>query len=331
MTASDGSDIQTLFDQVRSGARVALAQAITLVESQRPEDLPDQAKLVGLCRHEDSISVRLAVTGPPGAGKSTLIERLGLHLIEEGHRVAVLAIDPSSEKSGGSILGDKTRMEKLSVAENAFIRPSPSAGHSGGVSEHTRESISLCEAARYNVILIETMGVGQAEYRVQKMVDLLLLVTIPGAGDGLQGIKRGIMEIADMVIVNKADADNIGAARRTAAELKAACRLAAPGENRRIVLTASAKTGEGIPKIWEAVSDLISHRKKQGSFSKQRAQQDKAWFDDVVESQLKRRLESAERLEIARDRLTSLVVSGELDPVSAAGLYVDAVLRPPFQ
>lgn len=323
-------DTQSLFEKLRQGDRAALAKAITLIESRKMDDLPDQSKLIGLCREIRSNSLRLAITGPPGAGKSTLIERLGLHLTKHGHRVAVLAIDPSSQKSGGSILGDKTRMERLSASDQAFIRPSPAAGHVGGVSRHTREAISLCEAAGYDIILIETVGVGQAEYRVQTMVDIFILLTVPGSGDGLQGIKRGIMEIADMVIVNKADGENVRMAKSAAVEIKAALRLSKPESDVRPVVITSAKTGFGIEDAWDIIDALKSDGDLNGSFSERRKRQDEDWFEEAIDIQLRQRFTSSKKLAVAKTKLADLVASRELDPLTAAGLYVEAVLNHSF-
>src|SRR5689334_4752463 len=233
---------------VRAGDRRALARAITLVESTRADHRADAVALLDAILPATGASTRVGISGAPGAGKSTFIEALGMNLVDAGHRVAVLAVDPSSRRSGGSILGDKTRMEMLSRRSEAFIRPSPSGGTLGGVARRTREALLLCEAAGHDVVLVETVGVGQSEVAVAGMVDVFVLLLAPGAGDDLQGVKRGIVELADVVVVNKSDGDLADLARHTAGDYAHALHLVGPAQ----VLLASARESMGIVEVWDA-------------------------------------------------------------------------------
>ncbi len=272
----------SLAPDLLAGSRRALARAITLVESTREDHAQAaQALLANLLPHTGG-AVRVGLTGVPGVGKSTFIEALGLRLLERGHTVAVLAVDPSSGRTGGSILGDKTRMPGLSAHPHAFVRPSPSSGALGGVARRTREAMLLCEAAGFDVVLVETVGVGQSETAVAAMTDLFALLTLPNAGDELQGIKRGVMELADLILVNKSDLD-AGAARRAQADLRAAVHLftptSAPWQPR--VLGVSATTGDGLDAAWQAVLD---HRAALGvaGLQERRRAQTLTWFDDLL-------------------------------------------------
>lgn len=262
-----------------AGNRRALAKAITLIESHRPEhEREAQALLTELLPHAGR-SLRVGLTGVPGVGKSTLIEALGMFLAEAGHKVAVLAVDPSSKRTGGSIMGDKTRMPQLTVHPNAFIRPSSSGGTLGGVARRTRETITLCEAAGYDVLLVETVGVGQSETQVAGMTDLFVLLTLHGAGDELQGIKRGIMEMSDLCVVNKADTDP-RAAIRAQTELRSALTLLTPHDApwRPAALRASAVTGEGIPELWAKIQEYAATV----DLAAKRRAQTAVWFDDLL-------------------------------------------------
>ena len=257
-----------------------LSQAVTLVESNLYEHQTLAQEVIEKCLPHACDSVRVGITGVPGAGKSTSIDTFGLHVLKRGGKLAVLAIDPSSERSKGSILGDKTRMEKLSVHPNAFIRPSPSAGSLGGVARKTRETIVLCEAAGYNNIFVETVGVGQSETAVHSMVDFFLLVQIAGAGDELQGIKRGIMEMADSIIINKADGNNIQRAELAKAQLQTALHFFPPHESGVMpkVMTCSAYERTGIDGIWEHILHYCSTTQQNGYFEHRRAEQSKYWM-----------------------------------------------------
>ena len=248
-------DVERLSEAIRAGDRRALARAITLVESTRPDHRAGAERLLEALLPHAGRSVRIGITGVPGVGKSTFIERFGLHVIGQGHRIAVLAVDPSSKRSGGSILGDKTRMQDLSTNRDAYIRPSPAGATLGGVARRTREAMLVCEAAGFDVVLVETVGVGQSETAVADMVDMFVLLLLPGGGDELQGIKRGIVELAELVIVNKADGDLADAALRTAADYRNALRLLRPpSPNWRVAVErCSALTGEGIPEVWRTV------------------------------------------------------------------------------
>ncbi|MFC4427441.1 methylmalonyl Co-A mutase-associated GTPase MeaB [Deinococcus navajonensis] len=272
-----------------AGDRRALAKAITLSESTRPDHEAQAQALLAQVLPQATHSVRLGLTGVPGVGKSTFIEAFGLYLAEAGHRVAVLAVDPSSARTGGSIMGDKTRMPRLTVHPGAFIRPSPSGGTLGGVARRTREAITLCEAAGYDVVLVETVGVGQSETQVAGMTDLFVLLTLHGAGDELQGIKRGIMELADLCVVNKADTDPAGATRAQT-ELTAALKLLTPRAAlwRPRALKTSAMTGDGIPQVWQAVKD---YRATVDLAAKRRAQT-AVWFDELLREAAWRRFQA---------------------------------------
>lgn len=263
----------------------SLSQAITLVESTREEDSDLGTQIVEACLKKAVPGIRIGITGVPGVGKSTFIEALGLHLIREGKRVAVLAVDPSSSLSRGSILGDKTRMQYLSRAPEAFIRPSPAGDSLGGVARKTRESITLCEAAGYDVILVETVGVGQSEVAVHGMVDFFLLLKIAGAGDELQGIKRGIMEMADAVIINKADGPNLPAAKEAQAIFTRALHLYPPKDNGWApkVLLCSSTEGTGIPEIWKLIGEYTASAMADGSFGKRRIRQNLNWLKRRIE------------------------------------------------
>ena len=314
---------QSLADRVLAGDRRALARAITLIESTRGDHRAEAESLLGQLLPASGRSIRLGISGVPGVGKSTFIERFGLHLIGEGHRVAVLAVDPSSQISGGSILGDKTRMEELARAEAAFIRPSPTGGTLGGVARRTREALLTCEAAGFDVVIVETVGVGQSETAVSEMVDLFLLLLLPAAGDELQGVKRGIMELADMVVVNKADGALKAAAGRAAAEYRGALGLLRPASrNWRVpVLTCSAAESEGIAEIWQTVGQFREALGASGEIAAKRAHQASRWmWNEVSESllsALKANPEVAEHLatleaEVAAGRITPTVGAQQL-------------------
>ena len=273
-------EVEELARLVRAGSRPHIARAITLVESSRLDHRAAARDLLRILKDHDTPTVRLGITGVPGAGKSTFIDSLGVKLIADGHKVAVLAVDPSSTRTGGSILGDRTRMAELAASDDAYIRPSPSGGHLGGVARATRESMLICEAAGYDVVIVETVGVGQSEVAVAGMVDTFLLITLARAGDQLQGIKRGILEMADVVTVNKADGDNEQASRVAARELMIAMKLitADPKARRPPVLTSSSYTGAGLLEVWQAVLDHRAYLESSGGLATRRATQQRDWL-----------------------------------------------------
>lgn len=322
-TAGDGVD--DLVAGVVAGDRRALARAITLVESSRPDHRSDAARLLDAVLPHTGDAVRIGISGPPGVGKSTFIEALGSHVTDAGHRLAVLAVDPSSSRTGGSILGDKTRMETLARNPAAFIRPSPSGGELGGVARRTREASLLCEAAGFDVVLIETVGVGQSELAVADLVDLFLLLASPGGGDDLQGIKRGIMELADLVVVTKADGDLEAAARHAAADLKRALHMMRPkhaGVTTETMLVSSPK-GIGIAEVWEQTTAVHQHLGSTGQLAKLRSHQARAWMWDEVRGELARRFRDAPQVAQALPRLEGEVDAGRTSPTAAAQELLD--------
>lgn len=314
------TDISELAENVRAGERRALARAITLVESTRPDHREEAEVLLADLAGDAGESVRVGISGTPGVGKSTFIEASGVHLCEAGHRVGVLAVDPSSVRGGGSILGDKTRMERLGREPHAFIRPTPSSGQLGGVARHTRESILLCEAAGFDVVIVETVGVGQSETAAADMVDMFMLLLAPGGGDELQGIKRGIMELADLVVVNKADGDLLQAAQRAATEYQSALNFMRPRYEAwsSEVLTTSALDGVGIAEVWEAVARFKKATVESGEFAGHRARQARAWIWDEIKSELVDTLRRDSELASALERLEDDVVTGKAIPAAAA-------------
>ncbi len=302
-------------DGILSSDRVKLAQAITVIESELASDLDLAEEILdGVLPHTGG-SCRVGITGTPGVGKSTFIDVLGLHLIHERReRVAVLSIDPSSPVSGGSILGDKTRMERLSAEEKAFIRPSPSRGHLGGVARRTRETMLLCEAAGYENVLVETVGVGQSETAVRSMTDFFLLLMIPRSGDELQGMKRGIIEMIDAIAINKADGDHLDAARLSQREFRNALHLFPPAADGWIpqVLTCSALNREGIAEIWDLVLEHRAQQQSNGYFKTRRSRQSLDWMHDIIAAELENLV--AEHL----PSLAEAVQEGKLTPFHAA-------------
>ncbi len=280
---------QEYFEGILSKNRAILSQAITIIESSLPAHREIARELIELCLPYSGKSLRIGITGVPGVGKSTFIEKFGNHIIAQNNMLAVLAIDPSSQRSGGSILGDKTRMETLVNNPAAFIRPSPSAGSLGGVAQKTRESIILCEAAGFNIILVETVGVGQSEIAVHSMVDFFLLLMLGGAGDELQGIKRGIMEMADAIAVTKADGDNILRAERAKSELQNALHLFPASESGWTpkASTCSAVNGNGIDDLWQSIKDYEIHTKENNFFENKRSSQIKYWIHETIGQKLK--------------------------------------------
>ena len=315
-----------LAEKIIARDRRALSRAITLVESRREDHRAQAADLLDLLRGQSSQAIRIGLSGTPGVGKSTFIESFGMMLIDQGLRVAVLAVDPSSARSGGSILGDKTRMDRLSRERNAFIRPSPSQSHLGGVARRTREAIELCEAAGFDVVLIETVGVGQSETVVAEMSDLFILLMAPAGGDELQGVKRGIMEMADMILVNKADGDLKPAAMRTCADYSGALRLLRhrpqDPDGFPKAVTVSALEEQGLKDAWDEMTKLTDWRREQGHFDSRRAEQQRYWFEEEVRQALLAQLQSG----IAKDHLATLgdqVAKGEISVSKAADEMLD--------
>lgn len=314
---------------ILSGNRAVLAKAITLVESSNPNHYSLAQEVVEGCLQYSGNSVRIGITGIPGAGKSTFIESFGTMLTGMGKKVAVLAIDPSSKKTKGSILGDKTRMERLSTDPNAFIRPSPSAGTLGGVARKTRESIILCEAAGFDTILIETVGVGQSETAVASMVDLFILLIVAGAGDELQGIKRGIMEMADIVVVNKADGDNRQKAEATANEFRNAVHLfPVPASGfTPVVTTCSSKEGTGIQEIWQTVNEYLAHARATGYFKKKRQEQSVRRMHDFILDYLENSFYNNPEIKSSLQRVEEMLRRGEITSYKAAYILLNKFLN----
>ena len=312
---------QGLSDGVRAGDITLLARAITLVESTALQNAEEAAELMRLLLPHRDNSVRIGVTGVPGVGKSTFIEAFGLYLCEHGHRVAVLAVDPTSVVSGGSILGDKTRMEKLSRHPAAYIRPSPSGGALGGVTRKTRETIALCEAAGYDVILIETVGVGQSEIAVRSMTDFFLLLALTGAGDELQGIKKGIVEMADAIAVTKADGDNVVAAERLQLELSQVLHLLSPATEgwKPEVLTCSAVKGSGIPEVWAVVEKFCKETKASGEWDARRLRQVQEGLVEFAREQVLAGMVESTVVQQDLDALGGMVAEGKMTLREAAG------------
>lgn len=315
---------EVLAEKLMKGDKAALARAITLVESAHSDHWEMANSLIENCLIKKTDSVRVGITGVPGVGKSTFIETLGKNLTASGKKVAVLAVDPTSSKNKGSILGDKTRMDELSRDANAFIRPSPAGTSLGGVARKTRETIMLCEAAGYNIILVETVGVGQSETAVSSMVDFFLLLKLAGAGDELQGIKRGIIEMADAIVINKADGSNIKNAQNAKVEFKRALQLYPPKDNGWTpkVTSCSALENSGIHETWDVVEEYISRSKTDGSFRDKRADQNKSWLLQTIDNHLKTDFYNDKKIQAKLAKLTEDVVQNKVSPFRAAELLL---------
>ncbi len=313
---------------VRAGDRRMLGRAITLVESVKSTHRRDADALLAALLPDAGKAVRIGISGVPGVGKSTFIEALGQHLIAQGHRIAVLAVDPSSKRSGGSILGDKTRMEELARSNDAYIRPSPAGRTLGGVARRTREAMTIVEAAGFDVVVVETVGVGQSETAVSEMTDLFVLLLQPAAGDDLQGMKKGIVELADVILVNKADGALEEAAQRTASDYQSALRLVAPGRDgwQVPVATCSSVTGTGIDAAWELFQSFAERQKKHGALATRRAAQAMRWMWREVEDGLIDGLRSDPRVQAMLPDLEDAVGHGRLAPTSAANQLVSVFL-----
>lgn len=321
---SDSPDIDALAARIRGGDRAALARALTLIESKRPDHETEAQKLLQALLPSTGQAARVGITGLPGSGKSTLIDTLGRNLTAQGRRVAVLAVDPTSQVTGGSILGDKTRMAGLAADPDAFIRPSPSGATLGGVARRTRETMLLCEAAGFDIVLVETVGIGQSEAAVADMVDFFLVLTVAGTGDVLQGIKRGVLELADMLAVNKADGDNVDRARQAAAEYQAAFNMLAPASPqwRPSVITVSGRDNRGLDRLWAEVERHREVMSRAGELSRKRAEQQVRWMwsllDEAVLDRLKSRRDVGRRL----PELEAAVRKGSLTPQLAVAEIV---------
>lgn len=314
------NDTDTLADRLKTGDRAALARAITLVESRKSEHQETAQALLENILPETGKAVRLGITGVPGVGKSTVIDQLGINLIDQGHRVAVLAVDPSSTRTGGSILGDKTRMARLSASENAFIRPSPSAGTLGGVAAKTREAMLLCEAAGYDVIIVETVGTGQSETAVSDMVDFFAVLMLPGGGDELQGIKKGIIEIADLIAVNKADGDNVKKAESAAAEYSAALHILTPvsPDWTPAVVTISGLNNRGLDLLWDRVIEHRAITSGTNALETKRRAQSVRWMWSMIDDSLRQRLQADVHLRSILPEIEEAVATKQMTPREAS-------------
>lgn len=309
-----------------SGDRRTLAKAITLIESSRDEDRKKAQDLLEKILPHTGKSFRLGITGVPGVGKSTFIESFGQLLISKGHKVAVLAVDPSSPLTGGSIMGDKTRMEKLSAMNEAFIRPSPTAGALGGVANKTRETMLLCEAAGFDYVLVETVGVGQSEYEVQSMVDFFMVLMLPNAGDELQGIKKGILELADAIVVNKADGDMADQALRTMGQYQSALELISSNTFwKPFALTCSSLKNDNIQLLFDKINEFQKLSTGNNHFLENRGEQNKAWFKKLIHELLELKLNTEKQYKDQKMLLENSVMKGELPPLKAAHQLIDGL------
>ncbi|MEM7398492.1 MAG: methylmalonyl Co-A mutase-associated GTPase MeaB [Pseudomonadota bacterium] len=315
-----GKPVAEIAAGVRKGDRVALGRAITLIESTRPQDQVRARELLKILMPDTGKAIRIGISGVPGAGKSTLIDQFGLNLIEAGHKVAVLAVDPTSSRTGGSILGDKTRMGRLASEADAFIRPSPAGSSLGGVTKTTRETIAIAEAAGFDVVLVETVGVGQSETAVSNMVDVFVVVAIPGAGDELQGIKRGLLELADIIAVNKADSDNVERANRAATEYRAALHILASGNTtwQPAVLTMSARDNTGLDTLWEKIGECRSSLESAGVLDERRAEQAATWMREIFEQRLLAAFKGGRRAAREYQDIEDEVRKGTISPADGA-------------
>ena len=312
-------DIAPLMRGIRAGDRAVIARAITLIESRRVDHQKTARQLLQDVLPLAGNAVRVGITGAPGVGKSSTIDALGTMLTGRGHKVAVLAIDPSSVRSGGSILADKTRMPRLAVDSNAFVRPSPSSGTLGGVAAKTRESMLILEAAGYDCVLVETMGTGQSETMVADMTDFFLVLMLPGAGDELQGLKKGVVELADMIAINKADGDNLPRAAAAAAEYRAALHILTPRSAlwQPPVVTCSALTGDGIAELWETILDHRNRMHKSGDFAARRREQQVKWMWTMLQERMRERLRSDPALKMKLPQLEAAVAAGRITATMA--------------
>lgn len=317
--------VEDLFNGIRSGNRSYLSRAITLIESARSDDQEIARQLVNQCLPYSGNSLRLGITGVPGAGKSTFIESFGIYLIEKAHKVAVLAIDPSSQRTKGSILGDKTRMENLSANENAFIRPSSTAGTLGGIARATREAVVLCEAAGFDMIIIETVGVGQSETAVSQIVDFFLLLMLAGGGDELQGIKRGIMEMADLIVINKADGDNVKRAEMAKRDFENALHLfpILPSGWSPKVLTASAIYRKGLDEVWSLIEEYISLTTENGYFRENRKKQSLHILQESIRQSLSNGFFDHPAVKAEIKEIEQQILDEKLSPYQAAKQLLD--------
>ena len=318
--ASSRFDIKTLAKTLRAGDRAGLARAITLIESRRSDHQAAARELVQTLLPATGKAIRVGITGSPGVGKSTTIDALGSFLIEGGHKVAVLAVDPTSARTGGSILGDKTRMARLAASDSAYIRPSPSSGTLGGVAAKTREAMLLCEAAGFDVILVETVGIGQSETAVSDMTDFFLALMLPGAGDELQGIKKGLVELADMIAINKADGDNIKRANLAAADYRSALHILQPRSEhwQPPVVTYSAVTGAGLAGLWQKIVDHRNAMTASGDFAARRRQQQVKWMWSMLEQRVLARLRADTSTRARVKKTEAEVAAGHLTPALGA-------------